>query len=75
VTGVFRDPYIFVRVGDVTTGGPATAVPCPACGKRDNFKEVLSYMPDLKGAKNECVHCGETQTVVAVRDEIRVRVA
>lgn len=46
VVAIFKLPYIWLRAtipgrGDITTHGPATAVPCPHCNKRDNFIPLL----------------------------------
>lgn len=57
------------------TEGPASAVPCPHCGKREDWRPVLATGTVEKGGKADCGHCGQTVIITGIFKQPRIRLA
>jgi uncharacterized Zn finger protein len=48
--------------------GPITEVPCPHCGKNNDFTEILEEVEnDGSGNRVECDHCGKVMEIVQIK--------
>ena len=77
VTGVFKDPYIFIQGGGKKFAGELSNVMCPYCGKHMDFREVFAQLGDSlePGVTAECDHCGNHSQVDKVIRKLRIRLA
>lgn len=50
-----------------TMSGPIDAVPCPACGKRNDFRKLDEQQLLDTGSDVECDECGRIMQVAAIR--------
>lgn len=62
--------------------GPVHAVPCPFCGKPNDFREIIEHLQvtdqlgegSETGQKVVCDECGQTMEVAQVKTVIMVQV-
>lgn len=50
-----------------TVQGPINAVPCPHCGKKQDFRMLQEQQLLDRGHEFTCDHCGFSQEVVAIQ--------
>lgn len=53
--------------GQKTTQGPIDRVPCPWCGKGNDFRIMASEQLVDTGNEHFCDHCGYSMEIVAMR--------
>lgn len=50
------------------TAGPIDRVPCPYCGKTNDFRELRGQQLMDTGSGVVCDHCGRTMHIAAIRE-------
>lgn len=77
ITGIFRDPFVFVSGNGKRLAGPLSNVPCPSCDKHNNFAGVSSELGASfeGGVVGECDHCHSKFSIDKVDRTLRVRLA
>lgn len=60
------------REGRPVTAGPISAVPCPACMKKDDYGELMAQHLLERGATTSCDHCDQRSKVKSVTHTIRL---
>jgi hypothetical protein len=77
ITGIYKNPYIYISGGGRKAGGDAANVLCPYCGKHQDFREVAAQLGDgfEGGITAQCDHCDNNSTIDKVVRQLRVRLA